>query len=230
MLISPYRMQPGLGGRPRCQHLGKWLLCLILFLAARVAQAADPPSSSPPEIEPPPAPLIDEAPAAPVQVVPPAAPPIKDNVPIQNIESLDLKDLLNEPVVTAGGGVEEERSLASANVYTISREEIAAHGWRSLTELLAIVPGLSLGFAGLLVGDVVLEVLRLGPVHRLVHGGEHLVASCIRASYPALNQHRSQHQPNTHRRLHRETSAWSWHSQDHNQTEHIASTATREFP
>jgi len=47
-------------------------------------------------------------------------------------------------VVTAGRGKEEERALASASVFTISREEILVHGWRSLTEVLANVPGLYL--------------------------------------------------------------------------------------
>lgn len=68
--------------------------------------------------------------------------PARAGETIQNIESLDLRDLLNEPVVTAGGGIAEEHGLASANVFTVSRQEIAAHGWRSLGELLAIVPGL----------------------------------------------------------------------------------------
>jgi iron complex outermembrane receptor protein len=53
-----------------------------------------------------------------------------------------LDNVLNAPVVTSSGGVDEERSLASANVYSITREEIAAHGWRSLAEALANVPGL----------------------------------------------------------------------------------------
>jgi iron complex outermembrane receptor protein len=58
------------------------------------------------------------------------------------IDLFKLDAILNGSVVTASGGPEEERSLASANVYTITREEIAAHGWRSLAELLANTPGL----------------------------------------------------------------------------------------
>jgi outer membrane receptor protein involved in Fe transport len=58
------------------------------------------------------------------------------------LDLFKLDALLNAPVVTSSGGVEEERSLASANVFTISREEIAVHGWRSLAEALANAPGL----------------------------------------------------------------------------------------
>src|SRR5439155_54862 len=59
-----------------------------------------------------------------------------------DLDRLTLEQLLNLPVVTSSGGVEEERSMASANVYVVSRDEIAVHGWRSLAELLANVPGL----------------------------------------------------------------------------------------
>ncbi len=129
--------------------LWRVLACLLL-LAAPVAQAEEPSQQPPVEIEPAPAPLIETVVPPPAPVVDPPAPVVvppvtvatHDRPAIQNIESLDLTDLLSEPVVTAGGGIEEERSLASANVYTVSRQEIAAHGWRSLGELLTVVPGL----------------------------------------------------------------------------------------
>jgi outer membrane receptor protein involved in Fe transport len=185
---------------------------MVLLASAGRAHADDPPSATPPEVEPAPAPLIGDgntAPAGPVGTpspentgpkaaaaapVPPAnatpgdpkespaaaglasapaAGPTKDSVPIQNIESLDLKDLLNEPVVTAGGGVEEERSLASANVYTISREEIAAHGWRSLGELLAVVPSLYV------IDDLVLPSIGVRGVTGGVKAGTRLVKVMI---------------------------------------------------
>src|SRR5262245_56370452 len=59
---------------------------------------------------------------------------------IADLDDLSLFDLLNFRVTTASGGVEEDRSLAAANVYAISREEILRQGWRSLAEVLANVP------------------------------------------------------------------------------------------
>ena len=109
--------------------------------------AADSPDKAE---EPTPAPLLI-APG-----IPKEAPPPDIAVPLAAGESsraagagneLDLFKLdaiLNATVVTAGRGKEEERALASASVFTISREEILVHGWRSLTEVLANVPGLYL--------------------------------------------------------------------------------------
>jgi len=74
----------------------------------------------------------------------PAAP--ADPAPADPSE-LDLFKLdanLNALVVTASGGVEEERSITSANVTSISRDEIDVHGWRSIAEVLGNVPGLYL--------------------------------------------------------------------------------------
>jgi iron complex outermembrane receptor protein len=53
---------------------------------------------------------------------------------------VSLEDLLNIKVVTAGA--KEERSLASANIFIVTRAEIEQHGYRSLVEVLANVPGL----------------------------------------------------------------------------------------
>lgn len=108
--------------------------------------------------EPPPAELLsgpESPPLAPINDVasPPAtalngpgpAPPQAPAGPEGSASELDLFRLdaiLNAAVVTAGHGKEEERALASASVFTISSEEILAHGWRSLTEVLANVPGL----------------------------------------------------------------------------------------
>ncbi len=102
-----------------------------------------------------------------------SAPGLGEVTGLQNIESLDLKDLLNEPVVTAGGGVEEERSLASANVYTVSRDEIAAHGWRSLSEILASVPNL------FVIDDLVLPSIGVRGVTGGVKAGTRLVKVMI---------------------------------------------------
>jgi len=55
---------------------------------------------------------------------------------------INLESLLRLKVVTASGGVAEESDLAPANVFTILGAEIADHGWRSLAEVLANVPGM----------------------------------------------------------------------------------------
>jgi iron complex outermembrane receptor protein len=59
------------------------------------------------------------------------------------LDLFKLDAVLNAPVVTASG-VEEERSISPANVYSITREEILAKGWRSVAEAIssANVPGL----------------------------------------------------------------------------------------
>lgn len=54
------------------------------------------------------------------------------------------EDALNIKVTTASGGVAEERALTPANVYVITEETITRHGWRSVGEALATVPGLYL--------------------------------------------------------------------------------------
>lgn len=55
---------------------------------------------------------------------------------------VNLEQLLNLRVVTASGGVAEERSLAPASVVAFTREDIARHGWRSVGEVLENVPGI----------------------------------------------------------------------------------------
>lgn len=72
-------------------------------------------------------------------------PAIDKPPPVPEVSELDLFNLetgFKTQVVTASGGVEEERAIASANVFVIQRQTIAAHGWRSLAEVLADVPGL----------------------------------------------------------------------------------------
>jgi iron complex outermembrane receptor protein len=55
---------------------------------------------------------------------------------------INLESLLRLKVVTASGGVAEESDLAPANVFTVLGAEIADHGWRSLADVLANVPGM----------------------------------------------------------------------------------------
>ncbi|MBL9008863.1 MAG: TonB-dependent receptor [Myxococcales bacterium] len=197
MFTSRQRQDSRGRARARGRSLFRPALPLAVWLSASLGHADEPANPSPPEIEPPPAPLIVDPPAAttppppatpapattlaPVAVpaisprptADPASVPPADSAPIKNIESLDLKDLLNEPVVTAGGGIEEERSLASANVYTISRDEIAAHGYRSLAELLATVPNLYV------IDDLVLPSLGVRGTTGGVKAGTRLVKVMI---------------------------------------------------
>ena len=60
---------------------------------------------------------------------------------VSKIEQLDFDDLLNTPITTASGEL-EQRSLAAATVFVITRSEIEKRGWRSLREMLEQVPGL----------------------------------------------------------------------------------------
>lgn len=68
-----------------------------------------------------------------------ATPAASETVTVEDL--LNMEDLLNTMVVTASGE-EEERALASANVVSMSRDEIARRGHRSLGEVLADVAGL----------------------------------------------------------------------------------------
>lgn len=58
------------------------------------------------------------------------------------LAELDLESLLNVKVVTASGGAAEDRDLSSANVMAYQRVDIVRHGWTSVADVLAHVPGL----------------------------------------------------------------------------------------
>ncbi len=58
------------------------------------------------------------------------------------LDLFKMEEVWNAKVVTASRGVEEDSVSAAANVYVISREDITAHRWRSLSEMLSNVPGL----------------------------------------------------------------------------------------
>jgi outer membrane receptor protein involved in Fe transport len=83
-----------------------------------------------------------------------------------------LLELLNTPVVTAGGA-EEEAALAPANVFTVTAEEIAYHGWRSIAEALANAPGL------FVVDDHVLSSVSVRGVTGGLGGGTRVVKIMI---------------------------------------------------
>ncbi|HEX6274818.1 MAG TPA: TonB-dependent receptor [Polyangiaceae bacterium] len=60
---------------------------------------------------------------------------------VSDLSSLSLEELLAVPVVT-GSGRAEERVLAAANVFIVTREEIERKGYRSLAQILSKVPGI----------------------------------------------------------------------------------------
>ena len=109
--------------------------------------APPPPPAPAPKAAPPPAPAPRQQSVAPT---PAAAPPSPQPLPALPPEivggddygDINLESLLRLKVVTASGGVAEESDLAPANVFTILGSEIADHGWRSLADVLANVPGM----------------------------------------------------------------------------------------
>ena len=68
---------------------------------------------------------------------------VQEVLDAQGLSQLSLEQLLELPVVTASGKA-EERSLAAANVFIVTRDEIARRGYRSLEEVLRHVPGMYL--------------------------------------------------------------------------------------
>jgi iron complex outermembrane receptor protein len=65
-----------------------------------------------------------------------------DNLDTESLNDLSLAELLEVRVVTASGGAAEDRDLSSANVLVYTRRDILRHGWVSVAEVLAHVPGL----------------------------------------------------------------------------------------
>ena len=125
--------------------------------------------SGPPPAAGPPVPLFD----APTALPAPARGPPGRVGANNELDLFKLQDILNTVVVTAGGGKEEARALASANVFTISRKEIQAHGWRSLAEALANVPGLYL------IEDLVTSAVGIRGVTGGLQSGSRLVRVMI---------------------------------------------------
>lgn len=117
----------------------------------------------------PPSPVPNQTAADPAASTPSqsAAPPVTE------LDLFKLESLLNSIVVTAGGGEQEERSVAPASVHTVSREEIQLHGWRSLTEALANVPGLYL------IDDLVTPAVGVRGVTGGLQSGSRLVKVMI---------------------------------------------------
>jgi outer membrane receptor protein involved in Fe transport len=93
-------------------------------------------------------------------------------LPATSFDGLSLEEILNMRVVTATGS-EEDRALAPANVLVVTREEIALHGYRSIAELLAGVPGL------FVVDDLVNPSLAVRGISGGLRGGTRIVRMMI---------------------------------------------------
>ncbi len=64
-------------------------------------------------------------------------------IEVGDLDMMSLEQLLNVKIVTASSS-EEDRALAPANVFVVTRSEIERHGYRSLQDILSSVPGLYL--------------------------------------------------------------------------------------
>lgn len=91
---------------------------------------------------------------------------------VQGLSKLSLEQLMDLPVITASGKA-EERSLAAANVFIVTRNDIERHGYRSLGELLRRVPGLYL------VNDYVNQSVGVREVTGGYRGGTRIVKIMI---------------------------------------------------
>ena len=89
------------------------------------------------------------------------------------LDLFKLEAALNETVVTASGGRSEEKSLAAADVVIVTHDDISSHGWRSLSEILANVPGLYV------IDDLVLPSVSVRGVSGGLHAGTRIVKVMI---------------------------------------------------
>jgi outer membrane receptor for ferrienterochelin and colicins len=107
----------------------------------------------------------------------PALDNLRDSVDIdvaapESFDSVSLEEILNMQVVTATGE-EEDRALAPANVFVVTREDIVFHGYRSMAELLAGVPGL------FVTDDLVSPSVAVNGVSGGLHGGTRIMRTMI---------------------------------------------------
>ena len=180
---------------------GGWFrACISVVLLGSVSASA---WAQDPDIEPPPADTLPEpatvspaptpVPESPAPTAPTAptaapvsstprpgtvspAPASEKTPPVPEVSELDLFNLetgFKTRVVTASGGIEEERDIASANVFVVQRQAIVAHGWRSLAEVLANVPGLYI------IDDQVLPTLGVRGVTGGLRAGTRVVKVMI---------------------------------------------------
>jgi iron complex outermembrane receptor protein len=91
---------------------------------------------------------------------------------LEELQVLSLEELLNMKVVTASG-VAEDRSLAPASVFVVTREDIDRRGYHSLAEVLSAVPGLYV------TDDLVTPALSVRGVSSGFRGGTRIVRIMI---------------------------------------------------
>jgi outer membrane receptor protein involved in Fe transport len=103
---------------------------------------------------------------------PPAPPSVAEQHEAGLLQGVSLEDLLNMKVVTASG-VAEDRALAPASVYVVTREDIDRRGYRSLAEVLSAVPGLYV------IEDLVTPALSVRGISGGLRGGTRIVRIMI---------------------------------------------------
>jgi len=116
-----------------------------------------------------------------------SAQPLDEAVPASGSE-LDLfrlDSLVNAAVVTASGGEEEDRATAAATIYTISRDEMIQHGYNTVAEALATVPGLYV------IDDLVMPSLSVRGVNGGLNAGTRLVKLMIDGNTVAFRPEQS---------------------------------------
>jgi outer membrane receptor protein involved in Fe transport len=105
----------------------------------------------------------------------PASAPANQGPELGGKDELDdakLSDERNAAVVTAAGA-EEQRAMASASVISVTYEEIAQRGYRSIGEVLADIPGL------FVIDDLVLPSVSVRGVTAGFRGGSRIVKIMI---------------------------------------------------
>jgi iron complex outermembrane receptor protein len=165
-------------------------VCCILASPANADGGTDGPTNAPDAAATEPAPDATKPGQAPAAAPPrgtsEAGEPVTNGPDLDNLrdgvdidiaspdsfESLSLEEILNMQVVTATGE-EEDRALAPANVLVVTRDDIALHGYRSMAELLAGVPGL------FVVDDLVNPSLAVHGVSGGLRGGTRIVRTMI---------------------------------------------------
>jgi outer membrane receptor protein involved in Fe transport len=101
------------------------------------------------------------------------------------LDLFKLDSLVNATVVTASGGEEEDRAVAAATIYTIPREEILQHGYTTVAEALATVPGLYV------IDDLVLPSLSVRGINGGLNAGTRLVKLMIDGNTVAFRPEQS---------------------------------------
>jgi outer membrane receptor protein involved in Fe transport len=118
--------------------------CVMLFTMTKRGDANPTPTTAPSQ---------DSGIGAQNGVTPAAAvgshAPTSKSAAADDLTNLSLEDLMNLPVTSTISRVGERADLAPGNVYVYDRKNIQNHGYRSLGELLQVVPGFNVGLRDL---------------------------------------------------------------------------------